>query len=406
MADLIGFTFIVSISLFTFYLALRFPSISKILFAALIVRVFFLFLGNVIDLPDSTADSVSFETAAWRLGQNGFLNVISNYPGPGARFISWLIAIPYSLFGHSILIAKSMSLFFGMASVFMGWFVANKVWNENFAKKVGWTIALFPSLVLYSVIVMREAYMVFFLLLGLYGIVKWVKDYKFKSIILAMSGFIGATFFHGGMFVGGLIFLAVVGINTFKSFLKLLINYKINIRILFILLFFITSSSVYLSNQINIPYLGTFENSTDIKNLLKKTDVATRGDASWPRWTTISNPSEIIYKGPLRSIYMVFAPFPWDVTKIRHLIGMFDAFIYMYLSFLILKNIKIIWRDPALKIILLILLAYIFVHGIGVGNFGTGIRHRSKFAVIFILLAAPLLKKIIFKKKSLKLKLL
>ena len=41
-----------------------------------------------------------------------------------------------------------------------------------------------------------------------------------------------------------------------------------------------------------------------------------------------------------------------------------------------------------------------FVHGIGVGNFGTGIRHRSKFAVIFILLAAPLLKKIIFKKKD------
>ena len=127
----------------------------------------------------------------------------------------------------------------------------------------------------------------FFLLLGLYGIVKWVKDYKFKSIILAMSGFIGATFFHGGMFVGGLIFLVIVGINAFKSFLKLLINYKINLKILFILIFFITSSFVYLSNQINIPYLGTFENSTDIKNLLKKTDVATRGDASWPRWTTI-----------------------------------------------------------------------------------------------------------------------
>ena len=89
---------------------------------------------------------------------------------------------------------------------------------------------------------------------------------------------------------------------------------------------------------------------------------------------------------------MIFSPFPWDVKKIKHLIGMFDAFIYIYLTILILKNIKVIWKDPILRIFFLILLSYIFVHGIGVGNFGTGIRHRSKFVVIFILLAAPLLK--------------
>ena len=57
------------------------------IFSLRIFRVFFLFLGNVIDLPDSTADSVSFETAAWRLGQNGFLNVINNYP-KGSLFCS------------------------------------------------------------------------------------------------------------------------------------------------------------------------------------------------------------------------------------------------------------------------------------------------------------------------------
>ena len=43
---------------------------------------------------------------------------------------------------------------------------------------------------------------------------------------------------------------------------------------------------------------------------------------------------------------------------------------------------------------------YIFVFGIGVGNFGTGIRHRSKFVVLFILLAAPLLKKVILSKNQ------
>ena len=40
------------------------------------------------------------------------------------------------------------------------------------------------------------------------------------------------------------------------------------------------------------------------------------------------------------------------------------------------------------------------VFGIGVGNFGSGIRHRSKFVVLFILLAAPLLKKFFYQKEN------
>ena len=83
---------------------------------------------------------------------------------------------------------------------------------------------------------------------------------------------------------------------------------------------------------------------------------------------------------------------------------MADSFLYMYLSFLILRNIKTIWKDPALRIVLLLLVSYIFVFGFGVGNFGTGIRHRSKFALLFILLAGPLIKKIILNLKLKKLK--
>ena len=38
---------------------------------------------------------------------------------------------------------------------------------------------------------------------------------------------------------------------------------------------------------------------------------------------------------------------------------------------------------------------------IGVGNFGTSVRHKAKFVFIFALLAAPLIKKIVLYKKNL-----
>lgn len=404
MFDILGFTSIALVILLTLIIALRCPGIFKIIFVALIIRLIFLFIGHYITpLPDSTADAITFNNAATVLAKEGFYYIITNFNGPDLRWknyqiISWIIAIPYSLLGTSLLMAKSISLLFGIGSVFLGWLVANKMWNKSIADKVGWTMALFPSFILYSVITMREQYIVFFIILALYGVVNWFKTENFTSIILAITGFIGATMFHGAMFVGCIAFLGVIGILNIKKFFKSLILLRLNVKIFFFLLFFLISSGFYLTSKITIPYLGSFENSINIDLLLRKTNFATRGDAAWPAWTIISSPIELFYKAPLRSLYIVYSPFPWDVSKLKHLIGMFDAFLYMYLTFLIYKNRKVIWKDPTLRIILIILLSYIFVFGIGVGNFGTGIRHRSKFAIMFILLAAPLIKTFILSK--------
>ena len=386
MADLLGFTSIALVSLMTLFIALRWQDISKILFIALIVRIFIILIGHyIVTLPDTTADAADFEHEAWLLGQDGFFNVLNHYEGPSARFISWLIAIPYSLFGRSILMAQSISLLLGIGCIFLGWKLADKLWDKHAAKKVAWTIALFPSLVLYSVLVLREVYICFFLLIALYGVCNWVKTNNFKSIILAMIGFVGGIFFHGSILIGAILFITIVGISAVKKIFKSLIRYQINYKIMIIFLLFVISLQFYLSNKITVPYLGNFEQSINLERALNKTSNATRGDASWPEWTKIKSNTELIYKAPLRSVYFVFAPFPWNVKQTKHLIGMFDSILYMYLVFLILRNIKNIWRDQSLRIILLILLSYIFVFGIGVGNFGTGIRHRSKFVIIFIL---------------------
>ena len=398
MSDVLGFASLALVTLLTMFLALRYPSISKILYVALIIRLFILLIGHYIaPLPDSTADAQSFEGGAWDYAREGFLSIFDYYRGPDPYFISFFISIPYSIFGRSILMAQSISLLFGMGSILLGWLLAKKLWNNRVANTAGWTIALFPSLALYSVLIMREVYICFFLLLALYGIMDWIRTDKLKSIILAIVGFIGATFFHGGMFVGLIAFVAIVSISSLKRLIKSLINIRINLKVLIFLALAISSSVLYQSKSISIPYLSR---ATNIDSILQKTFLSTKGTASWPKWTIATTPTELLYKGPIRSIYFLFSPFPWDVKETKHLIGLFDASLYIFLTFLILKNLKAIWRDPVLRVILIILVCYIFVFGIGVGNFGTGIRHRAKFTIMFILLAAPLLKRLIFFKKT------
>ena len=236
--------------------------------------------------------------------------------------------------------AQSISLLFGMGCIYLSWLVAREIWGDKIAVKVGWTISLFPSVTLYSVLILREVYIVFFLLLALYGITLWFKTYSFKSMIISTIGFFGAVFFHGGLLVGALIFFSIMGYVSLKKIFGLVINLKINFKYLIITFFFATFIQLYFTNQLSVPYLGNFEDSINASNIQNRTDVATRGTASWPEWTTINSPIEIFYKGPIRSIYLVFSPFPWDVSEIRHIIGMLDGLLYMYLSFLILCNLK------------------------------------------------------------------
>ena len=399
--DLLGFASILVVILLTYFITLRFPAISKILLVALAIRVSLMLAGHyLVMLPESDGDSEDFESGAWMLAQGGFFYVWNYLTLPNPHAFIWVIALIYSLIDRSILMIQSISIFFGIGCVILGWLTAKKLWDDRTAKKVAWMITLFPSLVLYSVLVMREVYIVFFILLSIYGVVSWAKNYSFKSILLAMIGFIGGAFFHGAILVGAITFIVIVGISSLVRFYKSIINYRINLKVLTFILLFLMSSALYLSNSIDVSYLGKFEEAANISNLMYLTELNTRGSASWPKWLIISSPYEMFYKVPIRGIYFVLAPFPWDVSKAKHLIPLFDAILYIYFIYLILQNRKVIWRDPALRAILIILIAYILVFSIGVGNFGTGLRHRSKFVVMFILLAAPLLKKFIFLKKK------
>lgn len=401
MADLLGFFSIALIYLITLIISIKHPPVSKILFTALTIRVFVMLLGHyLVILPDSNYDAVSFENKAWIWSQNGFMNNLSNYPGAGPYFMSWVIAIPYSLFGRSLLMAKSIGLFLSVGYVFLSWLLTKKLWNVDAANKAGWAIALFPTLIMYSGLIMREVYVYFFLLLGMIGIVNWIKTQSYKSVLLLIFGFTGATFFHGALFVGAIIFAIIILYQSFKKTFRLIMKNYISFQSSILIFSTFSILYLYLNDILYIPYLGNFSEmiSADVFQIAMKGRLM--GDAAYPDWTIINSFNEIFYKAPIRALYFIFSPFLWEISKLPHLIGVFDSILYMLLTYLIFCNRKEIWNDESLRTILLILICYIFVFGIGVSNFGAGIRHRSKFVIEMIILAAPLIPRLILFKNQ------
>ena len=396
--DLIGLTSILWVILIVCFLAKRRPVMASILYVALGIRIFFIFVDhNIASLPDSRGDHVFFFQQAIEWSEGGFYNVFNHYTGPNSYFISWLIAVIYSIFGHSELMAQSISLLLGVGSVYMGWTVAEKVWNRNVANKAGWLIALFPSLILYSCVILREAYIVFFIILALNGSVDWTRNKNLKSFLFTSLSFIAAIFFHGAMIVGLVLFIAIVFWNLAKDTIKRLKYLKITIgSFIAIPLLVILIITAYTSKKIHIPKLGKISDVNQLPALiLKRAQSNNLGQAGYENWMVPKSEIELVYKLPFRVIYFLFSPFPWDVKKPEHLIGLLDGFLYIYLIYLLFSNLKIIWANPASRIILLLFLSFICIFGLSIGNFGTGVRHRSKFVVMLILLVAPLLPKLV-----------
>ena len=397
-AGLLGSLSLIFVALITFYFSRYYKSLVTILYVALCVRLVTIFFGNfLVILPDSWGDATFFELRAWEYSQDGFFGVLSYFPSDkSSLYLSWILAFFYSLTDRSVIMGQSLSLLFGMGSVLLGSRLAHKIWSEKISIKVGWILALYPTLVLYSCLILREAYVWFFLLVALYGIVCWSKSGGFKTIIITFIGFSGATFFHGGMFVGGFIFLTILTITSFIIILKRFTYLKISINSLVMLGFSIITIIFLVLNSDSIPKIGSLKNMFNVDRLLIEISNRNINAAAFPAWTVPKTEFEFIYKAPIRIIYFMFSPFPWDVNKTAHLFGLFDGMFHIMLFILFIKNFKLIWSDRTLRIILIILASYLIVYGLATGNFGTGLRHRTKLIIVSILMVAPWIPQLVF----------
>ena len=370
------------------------------MFVAFLLRLTLILLGNYfIALPDSYGDTFRLEKKAWEMSQNGFFGVFKEFPSEAASYhFSWILAFIYSLTDRSPLLGQSMSLIMGMGSIFLAVRLAHKIWSKNISITVGWVLALYPTLILYSSLILREAYVWFFLLIAIYGIISWCNDKSLKSILISFIGFFLATFYHGGMFIGGLVFTIILASHSIAEIFKSTKNYKISLNSLIILGLSIIIILYYFLFADDLPKKLTIKNLLNIEFLLQEISMRQFGDASYPDWLVPNSLFELLYKTPIRLMYFLFSPFLWDINKASHLFGLLDGLIYLILFFIIFKNINSIWYIKILKIILIILFAYLIFFGISSGNFGTGLRHRTKFFIILILIVAPWLPKFSFKK--------
>ncbi len=407
--DLLGWLTLLLIFLGTFIISKKYPKTANFLFIALCTRSLCVILDQYfISLPDSTGDAIVFEHRAYSYSQEYGLNVFSTFLQQDSYFISKFISIFYTILERSPMMAKMISVGFGTGSVFLIYNLSLIIWGSRAAVRAGWIAALFPSLILYSSIILREVYVIFFLTYALIGCVNYIDKTKLIYFIKAFFGFLIASLFHGPIIFGFFVFTIYICFKILKENNFFLRFKKKNIYFLIIVPIILLPIISYFLGYYSIPKLGNFKDFGNlsikkeeinksvrlheriiwkIKKATKSSGAETSG-ASYPKWTIPNNFIELVYLTPVRIFYFLYSPFPWDIKRLVHFVGLLDAIFYISLSYFVVRNLKTLLNEPKTRFLILIFLIFVFIYSFGVGNFGTGIRHRLKFIGILIVIAA------------------
>jgi hypothetical protein len=348
----------------------------------------------VMSLPQGGSDARKFERIAIYWSSYGFWGVLDFYTGPDSYFLTWVVAVVFSVTGPSSLLANSLSLVFSYVAIRAGIASAGLAWGREAEKNSAWMLCLFPTLLLHSAIMLREAYVAAFFALGVYAIIRWRQSLSIWWFVAAQAAFVCTIYFQGAMVVANLA-LAIYALLLWSRKMLIALSQRRDALVYMALIAAIAvgTSAVFMS-ELRLPKVGEmsqyFDSDSAVDQLTQRSREA-QGGAAHPSWTLINSNAELLPKLPIRVTYFLFSPFVWDVRSPYHVIGLVDSVLYMTLAFIIFRKRRLLAEKPELLAVLFVTSVSLVMFSLGVTNFGTGIRHRAKFVIGLIVIAAGLL---------------
>ena len=386
-------------------MTIRWPLLKNIIWIGALLRIlaalihFFIF-----QLPDGKIDAVKFENYAWSFSQMPFNDYLLSFKtNTLALTFTWVLSLIYRLFGRSPLLLQCISIFIGVLCILLvyklSFLLSN---NEKKAKQSAWILAVFPTVILYNSLILREVFVMFFLLLAFIYFAKWYISKNVNYGILTLVCFIPLYYLHSALILGGVTFFAIFFIESI-GFFK--VRYRQNkFSIIHSILLSVTPLvTLYLFTilpGIKIPYLGKFDDIFTFSRILFQTKVTSLGGSVYPDWLSPKSPLDFFLLIIPRLGYLLFSPFIWDLRAINHLLGFVDGLLYLFVFYWIAKGILFEKHKQIITRILIILIPLLVVYSWGVGNFGTALRHRVKFIPVFIAISTIYVPKIALTKKS------
>lgn len=366
--------------------------VTTLFLAALFVRLTFGVFVHLYDLREFFGgDAISYDIygAAIRDHWLGLVDskdityqraTLTSAPGWG---INYLVAAIYLLVGKNILAAQSFCGVVGAATAPMVYFCSEKLFsNRNVAKVAAFSVAFFPSFIIWSSQLLKDGLIIFLLVLVITMVLQLQEKISYPAIavlVLSLFGIISLRFY-----IFYMVAVAVTG-----SFVIGLSHQRTSI---------LRRAALLVIIGVGLTYLGVIRNATvdfeqygDLERLqTSRMDLARSAESGYGEDVDVSTTEGAISTIPIGFAYLMFAPFPWQASSLRQAITIPEILVWWAMMPLMIYGIIYAVRHrlrstfPVLFFSFVLTLAY----SIFQGNVGTAYRQRTQIQVFLFIFVA------------------
>jgi hypothetical protein len=311
-------------------------------------------------------------------------NSLTATSGASAWGMLYLVAAIYGTIGRNMLAIQFVNAVLGAATAPVIFLCAQHIFsNVRVSRLAGYFAAFYPSLVLWSSQGLKDGPIVFMLAISILATLKLGEKLSVKYLaVLAFSLFalLSLRFYIFYMMAAAVAGAFVIGMRrlTAQSFIRQ-----------FVVIIVIGVSLTYfgVSRYANAQF-ETYGNLEAVQR--SRSDLSRSAESGFGGNTDVSTTSGALSALPVGLVYLLFAPFPWQLASLRQSITLpemlvwWGSFPFLILGLWFTIKYRLRQVSPILIFSFMLTLAYSLFQG----NVGTAYRQRSQLLVFYFIFVA------------------
>lgn len=365
----------------------------QLFIGALLVRMVVGTVINVLELQDFFGgDAYTYDFYGSVLlkslaGDQYYIGLVQRFQGQlgaGAMGMIYIIAGVYKIIGRNMLAVQFVNAVLGAATAPVIFLIAHSIFgNLRVARIASLFVAFFPSLVLWSSQGLKDGPIVFMLALSVLLTLRLGEKFSLKNAVLLGITLATLTTFRFYLFymvVAAIVGAFTIGMREFTatSFVRqLLLIVGIGLALTYL--------GVIRTANLQLEYFG------DLSVVQRsRLDLATSAKSGFGEDVDVSTASGALQAVPTGILYLLFAPFPWQLQSLRQGITLpemlvwWASFPFLVLGFWFTFRYRLRQAFVIFIFTTMLTLAY----SIFQGNVGTAYRQRAQILVFYFIFVA------------------
>ena len=312
------------------------------------------------------------------------LFVGTSFASAAAWGMVYLVAGIYGIVGRNMLAVQFFNGILGAATAPVIFLCAREVFhNKRVAAIAGIAVAFYPSLVLWSSQGLKDATIVFSLALAILAALKLGNKFSvayLALLVVALFCVLAFRFYVFYMIVAAILGAFAMGLMkaNAQSFARQFV-----VVAMIGLAFTYLGVTRYANAQ--IEHYGNLE-----RMQRSRLDAAKSAESGFGRDVDVSTASGALSSIPLGVLYLLFAPFPWQLGSLRQMLTLPEMIVWWASFPLLVLGIwfSIRYRLRQMAPILIFTSMLTLSYSIFQGNVGTAYRQRAQLLVFYFIFVA------------------